>query len=527
MTGVDKLLLSAEEAAWMLGTSRSTVYRLLRERELGSIRVGGLRRIPTTALVAFVQRLSDDAQALPGQLPPRWPSPTSGGPDSQQSSEAVDAPFPLSPSSSAVSHRTKSVRALSPTTDIADRMSRKPAPRRRPNGYARPYLDKSKRRWYQVVAVDGQRRKVSGATKEDVAVLAEQVRSRLVAGNRIVHDHHRTVGQLLDYWSAEVAAERVRESTLDSYQRTIRLYLKPILGKIRLTALAFDDVEHMQQVLVRQGKASQTVLQARKVLSAALKWAVKKGWTAANAVTNADMPVGTNAATVTRHLDAIEFGRLRKQLEGDRLQCAYLLCCYLGLRRGEVLGLLWPDIDLELRRIMISRQLRRATTRGPNGRTNLVLARPKTQSSARALRLPECAVDAILRHTSLQRLEREQADSWSTQPLEGDLVFTSLSRDGKRGGSPVDVDNFGHRLLLHAQAAGVEHLSPHGLRHTGVSFLYNDGGVDMKAISEWAGHANEYITSSVYVHMTQRKRDQVADRMDAVVASLCIPGSTP
>jgi integrase len=410
-------------------------------------------------------------------------------------------------------------------TDLAEVTGRNPSVRRSPNGHARPYFDKSKNRWYQVVAVDGQRKKVSGATEEDVSVVAEQVRSRLVLGKRIVHDHHRTVGQLLDYWIAEVAAERVRESTLDSYERAIRLYLKPILGTIRLTALEFDDVEHMQQILVRQGKASQTILQARKVLSGALKWAVKKGWAAANAVTNADMPVGTAPATVTRHLDTIEFGRLREQMAGDRLECAYLLCCYLGLRRGEVLGLLWPDIDLELRRITISRQLRRGTTRGPDGKTSLVLTGPKTRSSARALRLPECAMDAILQHRLRQQLERDKADLWSPQPFEGDLVFTSLTRDGKRGGSPVDVDNFGHRLLHHAQAAGIGHLSPHGLRHTGVSFLYNDGGVDMKAISHWAGHANEYITSSVYVHMTQRRRDEVADRMDAVVASLCIPCS--
>ena len=239
-----------------------------------------------------------------------------------------------------------------------------------------------------------------------------------------------------------------------------------------------------------------------------------------NAVAYADMPKGTVPATVTRHLDAVEFGQLRERLAGDRLECAYLLCCYLGLRRGEVLGLVWSDIDLMSRQVTIARQLRRTTSAGPDGKTSLVLTRPKTRSSARTLRLPDCAVDAILKHRSLQQSEWERADSWSTQPREGQLVFTTLSRDGKKGGSPVDVDNFRHRLVQHAQAAGIGHLSPHGLRHTGVSLLYNDGGVDMKALSQWAGHAHEHITSSVYVHMSQRKRDEVADRMDAVVATL-------
>jgi integrase len=250
-----------------------------------------------------------------------------------------------------------------------------------------------------------------------------------------------------------------------------------------------------------------------------VKWAVKKRWVATNPVANADMPVGAAPAAVTRHLDASEFERLRVRLAEDRLECAYLLCCYLGLRRGEVLGLLWPDIDLELRQVIITRQLRR-TVAGPDGKTSLVLTSPKTRLSTRTLRLPECAVDAIVRHRSLQDSERERAESWSTQPKEGDLVFTSLSRDHRRGGSPVDVDHFSHRLVKHAQAAGVGHLSPHGLRHTGISLLYNDGGVDMKALSHWAGHAHEHITSNIYVHMAQRKRDEVADRMDAVIAAL-------
>jgi hypothetical protein len=114
-------------------------------------------------------------------------------------------------------------------------------------------LDKSKHRWYQVVSVEGHRKKVSGATQDEVAAIAQQVRADLVAGKRVVGDGRRTVGQLLDYWSSEVLPERVRESTLDTYQRAIRLYLRPVLGGIRLSALDFDDVEHLQQTLVSLG----------------------------------------------------------------------------------------------------------------------------------------------------------------------------------------------------------------------------------------------------------------------------------
>jgi integrase len=397
-----------------------------------------------------------------------------------------------------------------------------PAPRRSPNGAARPYFDKSKGRWYQVISVDRQRKKVSGTTEEEVVALAQQLKADLLAGKQVLGDSRRTVGQLLDYWSTEVAPERIRESTLDTYQRAIRLYLKPLLGDIRLTALDFDDVEHMQQVMVREGKAHATILQARKVLSAALKWAVKKRWLAANPVSYADMPVGAPPGAVTRHLDADEFRCLREQLAGDRLECAYLLCCYLGLRRGEVLGLVWSDIDLERRQVKVSRQLRRMTVRvaGATRKTQLALTAPKTTSSARTVPVPDCAIEAIIRHRELQRQEREQVESGSEQPKEGDLVFTGLSRDGRRGGHFADIDHFTQRLIDHAEAAGLGHFSAHGLRHTGVSFLYNEGGVDMKALSGWAGHASEHITSTIYVHLSERKRDDVADCMDAVVAAM-------
>lgn len=480
---MEKLLLTPAEAAEVLSVSRSTIDTLLREGELASVQIGGLRRVPATALIGFVARLSADADA--------------SAIGARKTPDSVPRPEQLSHTSQ--------------TT---------PAPRRSPNGHPRPYFDKSKKRWYQVVSVNGQRKKVSGATAREATARAKQVKSALLAGKRTAIDDRRTVGHLLDYWITEVAPERVRESTLDSYQRAIRLYLKPVLGDIRLTALDFDDIEHMQQILVRQRKAGQTILQARKVLSGALKWAVKKGWVATNAVTRAGMPKGATPAAVTRHLDGMEFERLRVQLTGDRLECAYLLCCYLGLRRGEVLGLVWSDIDLDLRRVSISRQLRRTTHQGPDRSTSLVLTPLKTASSIRTLRLPDCAAEALLKHRTLQQSEQNRAEFWSPQPAEGHLVFTSLSRDGKRGGSPYDVDNFSHRLVQHARAAGIGHLSPHGLRHTGVSFLYNEGGVDMKALSHWAGHSNEHITSTVYVHMTQAKRDEVADRMDAVVAAL-------
>jgi excisionase family DNA binding protein len=517
---VDKLLLNIDEAAEVLSVSHSKIYALLRQGDLSSVNIGGLRRIPTATLVAFVTRLTESEPLVVGLRPPprNGSSPIGGDGGPKHSPQAVDACARLSRNSALANRDTQGAASASSTNVNADAANQTPPRRRSPNGHARPYFDKSKGRWYQVVSVDGQRKKVSGATQREVTVLAKKVNSHLRAG--IIDHRRRTVGELLDYWSVEVVPEQVRESTLDGYQRAIRLYLKPVLGRIRLSALEFDDVEHMQQVLVRQGKARQTILQARKVLSAALKWAVKKGWLAENAVAYAGMPKGTAPARVTRHLDAVEFGRLRDRLAGDRLECAYLLCCYLGLRRGEVLGLVWGDIDLLSHQITIARQLRRATSGGPNGKTGLVLTRPKTSSSIRTLRLPECATEAILNHRSLQQSERRRASSWSRQPREGQLVFTSLSRDGKRGGSPVDIDSFGQRLVRHAQAAGIGHLSPHGLRHTGVSFLYNEGGVDMKALSEWAGHADEHITSSVYVHMTQRRRDDVADRMDAIVAAL-------
>ncbi len=84
--------------------------------------------------------------------------------------------------------------------------------------------------------MDGQRKKVSNATEQEVSAVAERVRADLVARNRIAGDSRRTVTQLLDYWGTEIAPQRVWGSTVDTSQRMIRLYLKPLLGDIRLKA---------------------------------------------------------------------------------------------------------------------------------------------------------------------------------------------------------------------------------------------------------------------------------------------------
>ncbi len=309
--------------------------------------------------------------------------------------------------------------------------------RRSPNGSAVPYYDKSKHRWYTVVRVDSHSKKVSGATRDEASARAEEVRRDLLAGKAIGPDSRRTVGHLLDVYITEVAPLRNKSSTLDTYQRAVELYIKPALGHVRLTALDFEDVERMQQQMVQAGKARSTVLQARKVLSIALKWAVKKRWVAASAVTYADLPIGARPAKETRHLTGEEFSLLREAIAGDRMECAYLLGCYLGLRRGEILGLVWSDIDFEQKRITISRQLRRVRERPVKGSPwKLMLTTPKTTASTRTLPLPQCAIDALLRHRNLQTAERENGQSGAgSHPRESWSLRASAGMAQREGRS--------------------------------------------------------------------------------------------
>ena len=157
-----------------------------------------------------------------------------------------------------------------------------------------------------------------------------------------------------------------------------------------------------------------------------------------------------------------------------------------GLRKGELVALLWDDLDAEQRTISVSKQ---AAVR--NGK--ITITRPKTETSVRRISIPQEAVDFLV-----QEHEKHPDNPYMfPSPKTGEMYH------------PDSVVNI-HKKIL--KDAGLEHIRFHDLRHT-FATLALQNGVDIKTVSSMLGHYDAGFTLRTYTHATRQMQDQAAETM--------------
>ena len=185
-------------------------------------------------------------------------------------------------------------------------------------------------------------------------------------------------------------------------------------------------------------------------------------------------------------------------ISGDRLEALYLLAVTTGLRRGELLGLKWTDLDLDARTLSVQRSLDKDGTFNP----------PKRSKSRRTVMLTPQAAEALKGHRARQNEERLQLGShWEDRGL----VFPN------RTGKPMNADNLYHRgfkPLL--EKAGLSGFTFHSLRHTCATLLLSKN-VNPKIVSEMLGHATISQTMDTYSHVMPGMGDIAADALESAL----------
>jgi integrase len=347
------------------------------------------------------------------------------------------------------------------------------------------------------------RKFVYGRTKADALDKLRREQQRISEG-LAPSDGRQSTKQFLEWWYEVVLPGTVSDGSYDTYGWLMRSYLIPALGRIRLTDLTPARVTEMMRAMAEgqltKGRplSPQTQNAARKLLSKALRRAEQEGLIFRNAAALCDGP--RLAQREGRSLTKDEAKLLLAKLGADRLGAAYCLQLALGLRKGEVLGLAWSHVDLsaEVPVAHIRQQLQRRPQRG------LTLSDLKTPKSRRDLVLP-LPVVLQLRAWKTKQATEQLAAGPHWQNIDG-LVFTTPS------GTPIDPNNFCHRLSRLTKGAGLGHWTTHELRHSAGSLLF-DAGVPMKLISELMGHSSERVTSDIYVHPHQGGQIVVATAM--------------
>jgi integrase len=175
--------------------------------------------------------------------------------------------------------------------------------------------------------------------------------------------------------------------------------------------------------------------------------------------------------------------KLLDRARSDHLSALYVLAVYLGLRRGELLGLTWENVDLEGETLQVVQTLQRVDGR-------LQLLPPKTRTSRRTVPLPAPVVEALRAHKIGQGKERLAA---GTRWQDSGMVFASTV------GSPMEPDNLSRSWYQVRKVLDEPLPRFHDLRHTCVSLLLTEGVVP-HIVQQIVGHSAIDVTMTIYAH---------------------------
>jgi integrase len=177
-----------------------------------------------------------------------------------------------------------------------------------------------------------------------------------------------TVAEFLDRWLTEIVSRRNKPRTVDGYRQIVQQHLIPQLGKRQLDQLKPEHVQAMLNALAAEGHKYNTIRNIRAVLRRALNQAMRWQYVQRNIATLVDVPRHsetnnaedeTMAEFAIQPLDEQQARTLLGAVAGHRLETLYRLALSLGLRRGEVLGLRWADVDFEHATLRVTGSLQR------------------------------------------------------------------------------------------------------------------------------------------------------------------------
>lgn len=315
-----------------------------------------------------------------------------------------------------------------------------------------------------------------------------------------------TVGEYLAEWIAG-QRQRLRATTLESYEIAVNRITQR-LGHVKLQALAPLQLERFYADLAedggRTGKplTAKTIRNTHVVLRKALADAERLGLVGRNVGSAAKPPIAHRREYATWSSDDVRdfFTSVRE----DRVFPAFVLLATTGMRRGEVLGLRWSDVDLDGGQLAVVQTLTTVNNKP-------LLSPPKTTRSRRVVFLDEHTIKVLRDHRRRQREERLAAGPvWDSTH---DLVF----RDEL--GGLVHPDWLTREFGRLVRSAGLLSIRLHDVRHT-YATLALKAGVHPKVVSERLGHATVGITLDLYSHVTPAI---ARDAADAVAAKLFQP----
>lgn len=313
--------------------------------------------------------------------------------------------------------------------------------------------------------------------------------------------HGQTVGEYLDRWLA-IKKQEIRENSLEMYRQKIDLYLKPVLGHIRLSRLAPSHIQTMQAQLLERVSAT-TVTSARAVLHGALENAVSVHLIRTNPVSATKPPKQTKSRRYP--LTVEEALKFLEASDSSRFGLYFRLSLATGIRPEEAIGLRWANVKLGERGVLkVDRVILRL--KGGSWRWH----EPKSKNGYRSIVFPAELVTRLVEH---RKAQLEQKLKIGKHWQANDLVFCA----GR--GTPVCHTQLDREFKAILERAGLpSSVRIYDLRHAFVTFSLM-AGVDAKSVSQEAGHATVAFTLDHYGHVLEEMKEAASDKRAELMKS--------
>lgn len=359
--------------------------------------------------------------------------------------------------------------------------------------------------WYVVVdagrSPTGQRRqKWHGGfpTRKE----AEAARARIIHETNTgtyIEPTKTTFEQWVETWLPTIKTQ-VKPSTFDSYRRNLQLHVLPRIGRRPLASLTAVGLTSLYAELLQSGKrtggglSAKTVRYIHTIVHKAIEDAVDSGVLGTNVASRAKPPKPRAMSNGELHFwQADQLRQFLEFVDGHQLEAAWHLAAMTGMRRGEVLGLRWKDVDLDASRLAVRQAVVAVAY-------DVLISTPKTHQ-ARVIDLDQGTVDRLRRH-----LERQAADraEWGGDYRDAGLVFC------KEDGRPIHPHTFSQAFERLVAKSGLPRIRLHDLRHTHASIALQ-AGVPVKVISERLGHESPAFTLKQYAHVIPGMQAEAAE----------------
>ena len=349
------------------------------------------------------------------------------------------------------------------------------------------------------VTIDGRRVSKTFKTRKDAQEWLNTT-NRQVKQGLTYSSAKTTVDELLTTWLT-MKKGKSRPATEEQYRRLSRLYISPVLGKLKLQDMSAARIQSFYSLLEKKGTGKRTIEIVHTILHGFLKYAQRLGMTAQNWAELVEVPRPED-----REMSVWDESQVSHFLQFAKGDPFYRLAFATGMRRGELIGLQWKDIDRQRETIQVRRQVYT-----PEG-GGFIFQPPKTERGRRGIRLGKGLLEALKfqQNSTIPNLMAFAGERWQ----ENDLVFPNTIGNPRNG---YEVSKSFHEAVI---AAGMQVIRFHDIRHTAASIMLLHGEPPVR-VAAILGQSLAVLLST-YAHYIPDDQERASRLMDDITTTYLV-----